>query len=421
MAPRPEGLTAQKVNKARVGRYCDGNGLYLLVRDNGTRFWIFRYSRAGRHREMGLGRAGADRAAVPLSEARDKAAALYRLVRAGVDPLEQRSAEAAAAKAAAQSAAARAITFRAVARFYLDAHEAGWRNGKHRQQWQNSLDTYAIPHMGDLPVADVGTAHVLAALEPLWTRKPETASRVRGRIEAVLDYARTREWRNGENPARWRGHLDNLLPKRSRVAAVEHHAALPWRETGAFMAALAKQPGVAALALRFTILTAARTGEVIGARWGEIDQQGAVWTVPGDRMKAGREHRVPLSEVALEVLWEVAPLRQSADDVVFPGQRKGCPLSNMAMAVLLRRMKRDDLTVHGFRSTFRDWVAEATGYQREVAEAALAHALADKTEAAYQRGDLFTKRRRLMDDWASFCSNPSAPTGEVVPMRRAAV
>jgi integrase len=330
-------------------------------------------------------------------------------------------AEAAAAKAAAQSAAARAITFRAVARFYLDAHEAGWRNGKHRQQWQNTLDTYAMPHMGDLPVADVGTAHVLAALEPLWTRKPETASRVRGRIEAVLDYARTREWRNGENPARWRGHLDNLLPKRSRVAAVEHHAALPWRETGAFMAALAKQPGVAALALRFTILTAARTGEVIGTRWGEIDLQGELWTVPGDRMKGGREHRVPLSEIALEVLREVAPLRQSDDDFVFPGMRKGHPLSNMAMAVLLRRMKRDDLTVHGFRSTFRDWVAEATGYQREVAEAALAHALADRTEAAYQRGDLFTKRRRLMDDWASFCANPSVPTGEVVPMRRATV
>lgn len=405
MPRRAAGLSAQRVKLAGPGRYGDGNGLYLLVRENGTRFWVFRYTIAGRLREIGLGRAGIDRAAVPLAEARDKAAALYRLARVGVDPLEQRSAEAAAAKAAAQAAAARAITFRAVTRFFLGAHEDGWHNGKHRQQWQNTLNTYAMPHMGDMPVAEVGTVHVLAALQPIWTRKPETAARVRGRIEAILDYARTMEWRSGENPARWRGHLDNLLPARKRLATVEHHAALPWRETAEFIRNLSAQDGIASQALRFTIFTAARTGEVIGTRWNEIDIQDCVWTVPADRMKGGREHRVPLSNAAIAILHAVTPLKQGGnDDFVFPGQRHGRPLSNMAMTSVLRRMKRGDLTVHGFRSTFRNWCAEKTNYQREVAEAALAHVLGDKTEAAYQRSDFFEKRRRLMDDWAAYCT-----------------
>ena len=239
-------LTAAKVRTAQPGRYGDGGGLYLFVRGPKAAFWVFRYTPpGGRMREMGLGPArGPD--AVSLADVRDKASPLRRLVRNGIDPLEQRGAEAAVAKAAAQAAKARAITFRAVTRFYLDAHEAGWRNGKHRQQWQNTLDAYAFPHMGDLPVADVGTAHVLAALEPIWREKPETASRVRGRIEAVLDYAKTREWRAGENPARWKGHLDNLLPARSKVARVEHHAALPWQEIGSFVEGLRGQPGTAA-------------------------------------------------------------------------------------------------------------------------------------------------------------------------------
>jgi integrase len=369
-------------------------------------------------REMGLGRAGADDAAVTLAEARDKAADLHKLVRAGIDPLEKREVDAAAAAAEAQQAAVRAISFRTVTERYLEAHEKTWRNRKHRAQWRNTLDTYAHPHFGDLPVGDVGTEHVLSALEPIWRAKPETATRVRGRIESVLDYAKAREWRDGENPARWRGHLANLLPARGKFAPVEHHAALPWPEIGAFVPVLRAQAGVAAKALEFAILTAARSGEVLGARWGEVDLAAKVWAVPAARMKAGREHRVPLTEAALAVLTEMAKLRiaDSPEAFVFPGAQANRPLSIMAMTMALRRMKRGDLTVHGFRSTFRDWVGEATGSPREVAEAALAHALADKTEAAYARGDLFAKRRRLMDDWAKFCALPPR-TGNVQALR----
>jgi integrase len=261
----------------------------------------------------------------------------------------------------------------------------------------------------------------MQVLEPIWRQKTETASRLRGRIESVLDYATARGWRAGENPARWRGHLDNLLPARGKIAKVEHHAALPWKEVSAFMTELAHQGGVAALALRFTILTAARTGEAIGATWKELDLTGAVWTVPAGRMKASREHRVPLSDAALAVLREAAQLRfdGSVDAPVFPGAKARKPLSNMAMLALLRRMGRGrDLTAHGFRSTFRDWCAEATSYPREVAEAALAHTLGDKVEAAYRRGDLMEKRRRLMAHWAEFCSTTML-AGEVVLLHAA--
>jgi integrase len=369
---------------------------------------VFRYTRAGKMREMGLGRAGADDSAVKLADARDAAADLHKLVRAGIDPLDKREADAAAEAAEAQAAAIKQITFRDVAGHYLAAHDKAWRNPKHRAQWRNTLDTYAHPHFGDLPVGDVGTEHVLAALEPIWRVKPETATRVRGRIESVLDYATARDWRSGENPARWRGHLANLLPARSKVAPVEHHAALPWIEIGHFLPALRAQAGVAAKALELAILTAARSGETLGARWGEIDMAAKLWTVPASRMKAGREHRVPLSEAALKVLREMAKLRtvDSPDAFVFPGAIAGQPLSIMAMTMTLRRMKRGDLTVHGFRSTFRDWCGEATPTPREVAEAALAHTVADKTEAAYARGDLFAKRVRLMDQWAKFCALP---------------
>ena len=417
MPRRATPLTAAKVKTAKPGEHVDGDGLRLLVRATGARFWIFRFALAGRTREMGLGRAGDERGAVPLSQARDKAAELRRLVKAGTDPLAARDADAAAAKAAEQQAAVAGITFRAVAGHYIAAHASGWRNPKHRAQWASTLATYAFPIMGDLPVASVATAHVVTALDPIWSTVPETASRVRGRIEAVLDYAKARDWRMGENPARWRGHLDHVLPARGKVRAVEHHAALPWTEAGAFLAKLRDQAGIGARALEYAILTAARTGEALGARWSEIDMQAAVWTVPASRMKAHAEHRVPLSKSALAVLGAMAALRltDSPDGFVFPSGTPARPLSNMAMAMVLRRMKRPELTVHGFRSTFRDWTAETTAFPREVAEAALAHMLGDKVEAAYRRGDLFEKRREMMTAWAAFCARPYArPVGNVV-------
>ena len=415
MPRRAAGLTTMKVKTAPPGRYGDGKGLYLLVRSADARFWLFRYRRNGHMREMGLG----SFADVTLAEAREKAADLHRKVKAGIDPLAEREARAFAEKVASHQATVRAITFADVANRYITAHEAGWRNPKHRQQWRNTLDTYAMPILGPLPVSDVDTGTVMRVLEPIWRDKTETASRLRGRIESVLDYATAREWRAGENPARWRGHLDNLLPAPGKVAKVEHHAALPWREIGGFMATLVDQEGVAALALRYVILTAARTGEAIGATWREIDTAGAVWTVPAGRMKASREHRVPLSGPALTVLREAAQLRPDPhpNALVFPG-KLAKPLSNMAMLALLRRMGRGDLTTHGFRSTFRDWCAETTNYPREVAEAALAHTLDDKVEAAYRRGDLIEKRSRLMADWAAFCGR-AEPAGEVVPLHAA--
>jgi integrase len=313
------------------------------------------------------------------------------------------------------------VTFAQVADIYIAAHEPSWRNAQHRYQWRKTLSTYAAPILGRLPVAEIEVGDVMRVLEPMWRGKTETAARLRGRIEAVLDYATARGWRSGENPARWRGHLANLLPAPSKIAKVNHHPALLWRDIGAFMGRLAKDDGVSALALQFVILTAARTGEVIGARWSEMDLGLAVWTVPAERMKAGREHRVPLSDQALAVLRVVAKLRTNprADGFVFPGGKPGKPLSSMALLMLLRRMARGDLTTHGFRSTFRDWCAEATNYPREVAEAALAHALRDKTEAAYQRGDLMEKRRCLMEEWAVFCTRPAA-AAKVVPLRAGA-
>jgi integrase len=350
---------------------------------------------------------------IGLAEARELAQSARRLRLDGIDPIDRKRAE----RDARRLAAARAVTFRDCAAKYIAANQAGWRNAKHAAQWDATLATYAHPKVGALPVQAVDTGHVTQILEPIWTAKPETASRLRGRIEAILDYATAHGWRTGENPARWRGHLENVLPKRSKVRNVEHHAALPWREIGSFLASLTEQEGVAALALRFAILTAARTGEVIGARWSEIDIKYAVWIVPAGRMKANREHRVPLSVAALAALREVEKFR--ADNLeggfVFPGRTAG--LSNMALLMMLRRMGRGDLTAHGFRSTFRDWAAE-TGKPSDIAEAALAHTLGSKTQVAYQRGDLLDRRRRLMDQWADFCWRV-APVegGDVVALR----
>jgi integrase len=400
---------AGKLNAVRVralvrpGTYGDGGGLYLQVRGPAQRSWLYRYKIGGRPRLMGLGVL----ADVSLAEARDKAAAARKLARQGIDPIDARAAE------RAEANASRGLnTFREVAEAYQRGHAKSWRNAKHRQQWANTLSAYMYPVMGHLAVAAVTVAEVMRVLEPLWHEKPETASRVRGRIETVLDYATARGWRSGDNPARWRGHLANLLPARAKVRRVKHHAALPWTEVGGFMAALRTQPGMAALALQFVILTAARTGEVIGAPWGEVDLAGAVWTIPAERMKAGREHRVPLSEPVLALLHDLQTLRTDSDRnaFVFPGARPGRGLSNMAMLVLLRRMGRPDLTTHGFRSTFRDWCAETTAYPAEVAEAALAHVVSDKVEAAYRRGDLFEKRCCLMADWAAHSARPAQPS-----------
>lgn len=371
---------------------------------------------------MGLGPYDAEgKRGLTLAGAREAAADAQRLLREGVDPLAHRAAEAEAAAVRAALVEAKARTFRDVAGLYIGAHEAGWRNAKHRAQWRTTLETYAFPHIGDMPVADVATDDVLRCLNPVWKAKPETATRLRGRVEAVLDYATARGWRQGVNPARWRGHLSNLLPRRSKVARVEHHAALPWGDMGAFMVALRGQPGTAARALEWCILTATRTGETIGARWSEVDAEAAVWTVPGARMKAGREHRVPLSPAALAILAAMAPLRPAeGDGFIFPGAVAGKPLSGMAMLMLLRRMKRPDLTVHGFRSAFRDWCEEATSTPHAVAEAALAHTIGDKVEAAYRRGDLFAKRAKLMAEWADYCGRAPAAVVALRPVAAAA-
>jgi integrase len=403
-------LTALKVDKAkRPGMYADGGGLYLRVTEDGTKNWVFRFMLNGRPRWMGMGALHTIR----LAEARNRAAE-YRMQRHdGIDPIEQRREE----RLQRQLDAARAITFKDCAARYIASHRAGWRNPKHAAQWQATLATYAEPVIGGLSVQAIDTALVLKVVEPIWTTKPETAGRVRGRIESILDWAKAHGYRAGENPARWRGHLDKLLPARSKVRRVEHHAALFYAELPGFLTSLRGQEGIAARALEFAILTAARTGEVIGARWDEIDLLDKIWTVPAARMKAGREHRVPLSARALAILQEVRSLRHAEDGFVFPGGKLGRPLSNMAFLMLLRRMERDGLTAHGFRSSFRGWCAERTNYPSEVAEMALAHTVSDKTVAAYNRSDLFEKRRRLMQAWAQFLTKTPPGQGKVLVLR----
>jgi integrase len=327
----------------------------------------------------------------------------------GIDPIDARD----ALKAEQRLAEATAMTFRECAEQYIEAHVAGWKNPKHAKQWPSTLETYVYPVFGALPVQAIDVGLVMKVLQPIWQTKPETASRVRGRIESVLDWATARGYRKGENRARWPGHLDNLLPARGKVRKVKHHPALPYADMGDFFAALHKQDGVGARALEFLILTATRTGEVIGARWEEFDIGKRVWTVPADRMKASKEHRVPLSDRALAIIEGMKAERINDHPFVFPGARPDKGLSNMAMLKLLGRMDRDDLTAHGFRSTFRDWAAECTSFATEVAEMALAHTVSDKVEAAYRRGDLVQKRRELMEAWATYC-NPETGAENVI-------
>ncbi|MDP6787145.1 MAG: integrase arm-type DNA-binding domain-containing protein [Rhodospirillales bacterium] len=401
-------LSSRTVTAAKKkGLHADGGGLYLQVGPKGNKAWIFRFTLHGKARAMGLGALHT----ISLANARLDAANCRLLLRDGVDPIAARDVE----RGRNRADAAKAMTFEECARAYINAHSPAWRSLKHAKQWQSTLATYVYPMFGDLPVETVDTPLVMKAIEPIWTTKTETAGRVRGRIEVVLDWAAARKLRGGENPARWKGHLDKLLPARSKVRKVKHHAALPYDQVGAFIADLRRQDGVAARGLEFQILTAARTGEILGMTWAEYDAATAVWTVPADRTKTGKPHRVPLSPVAVNVLDAMAKVRQS--DFVFPGGRAARPLSSMAFLMTLRRMGRGDLTAHGFRSTFRDWAAERTGYPNEVAEMALAHAVGDKVEAAYRRGDLFEKRVRIMADWATFCSTVQDGDGTVVPIR----
>jgi len=406
-------LTPLAVKNAKPGRHADGGGLHLLVKDTGARSWVYRFMLNGKTRDIGLG-AAAGQDAISLAAARDAASALRLKVKAGIDPLEERDRMAAEALAAAQAAHIAGITFKKVAEDYIAANEDGWRNDKHRQQWRNTLSTYVYPVIGELPVAEIATAHVLQILEPIWKAKAETANRVRGRMETILDAAKARGYRDGENPARWRGHIAQILPARSRLTR-GHHKALPYDAIPEFVSKLREREAVAALTLEFAILTAARTGEVLGAKWDEVDMDKAIWTIPPARMKAGKEHRVPLSARAVEILKET---QQLGKEWLFPAA-KGGKLSGMAMAMLLRRMDVD-VTVHGFRSGFRDWAAECTGYAHEVAEMALAHTIDNKVERAYRRGDLFEKRRRLMDDWGTFCASGGAQGSKVTPIRGAA-
>ncbi len=372
-------LTAAFVKSAKPGRYGDGNNLYLKV-DTGKR-WLFLFRLDGRSREMGLGSAHA----VTLAEARDLAAEAKRLVSRGIDPIEER-----------KRASARGKTFGAVADEFIETKGSAWRNPKHRQQWTNTLKAYA-ESLRDMPVADITTTHVLDVLKPIWSDKPETASRVRGRIENILDAAKAQGLRTGENPAAWRGNLAHLLSRRAKLTR-GHQRALPYSEMPDFWNELCGRSGTAAMALRFTILTAARTNEVLGATWSEVNLTDTIWTVPAERMKGGKPHRVPLAAEAVSILEEMQAL---SGTYVFPASGANQRLSSAAMSAVLKRMKVD-ATVHGFRSTFRDWAGDTTDHPREVIEAALAHQIGSGVERAYRRGDALEKRSLLLEEWSTY-------------------
>jgi integrase len=397
-------LSSAKVRHAsKRGLYGDGAGLWLFVGPAGAKSWLFRYMINGRARAMGLGSLNT----IGLGEARARALAARRLCLDGIDPIDERRARRAGRAAAG-------VTFAEATARYIAAHRAGWRSSKHTKQWGTTLATYAFPVIGDLSVGDVEAGHVTAVLVPIWAGKTETASRVRSRMELVLDFAAAHGWRSGANPARWRGHLQNILPNRAKVAPVEHYPALLWKQVAAFVAELRKQESVAARALEFTILTACRTGEVVGATWAEIALDNAVWTIPGRRTKAGREHRVPLSGAALELLRGMP----GGAGAVFPGDKPGKHLAANAMrAALLRITGAGGASVHGFRSTFADWATE-TGWPPDVIEASLAHVVGDETARAYRRTDVLARRRMLMEAWARVCAGAET-TADVVPLRQA--
>lgn len=413
MARTMDRLNDLAVRRAtRAGVHSDGGGLYLQVSGTGSKSWLFRYTFRRKPRWMGLG----PYPAVSLATARKKAATCRQALAGGADPIEQRREENSLAR---QSAS----TFRQCAADFIVAQRAGWRNVKHAAQWTATLETYAMPVFGDAPVSRIDTEIVLKALRQIWEKKPETATRLRQRIEAVIDWAIAHGYRQGTNPARWRGHLDKLLPRRSKVRAVAHHPAMPYAQLPAFYLALRNRETTSALALAFTIVTAARSGEVRMARWSEMDLEARLWTVPPEHTKTRRPHRVALSSEAVTILGQAAKLRQAQGEAaaVFPGAKAGEIISENTMLKCLHEdLELPELTVHGFRSTFRDWSGEQTSFPRELAEAALAHVLKDKSEAAYARTDLFERRRALMEAWARYCASATA-AGEVVPLRRTAV
>jgi integrase len=389
-------LTARKVETAKPGKYSDGGNLYLIVSETRARKWVLRFTWRGRAKEMGLGSA----ASVPLTDAREKAASARRKIARGLNPIDERKRDGGIP------------AFGEMADDVRETLSAGFRNDKHKAQWKSTLETYAAP-LRPKPVDTITTDDVLAVLKPIWTTKAETASRVRGRIEKVLDAAKAKGFRAGENPARWRGHLDHLLPRRPKLTR-GHHPAMPYEEVAGFIGRLRESDSLAAQALELCILTAARSGEILGMGWDEIDLEKKVWTVPANRMKAGREHRVPLSARAVSILRSLHGVR--SDRFVFPGQTRNKPLSNMAMEMVLRRLKFDNVTVHGFRSSFRDWAGNVSNFPREVVETALAHVIGDKAEQAYRRSDALEKRRSLMDSWAAYCAPKTA--ANVVQIRR---
>ncbi len=385
------------------------DGLAIQGFESGARTWILRVMVGGKRRDMGLG----GYPDVTLAGARDAARIARDKIRNGIDPIE----EGRAARSALAASRASAMTFEQCAFAYIAVKEAEWVNAKHGQQWRNTLETYAYPVVGKLLARDVGQTHVLKILEPIWSTKTETATRLRGRIESVLDWATVRGYRSGDNPARWKGHLDKLMAMPGKIKNVEHHAALPYVDIGAFWIDLQQQEGMGSLALQFAILTAARSGEVRGASWSEIDLTEKVWVIPASRMKMKREHKVPLSDEAVNLL-EAVP-RIAGTDLLFPNN-KGTALSDMTLTAVIRRMGRGgQVTPHGFRSTFRDWASERTNYPRDVCEMALAHAIGDKVEAAYRRGDLIEKRTRLMRDWAKFINTAPVVGNNVIKFKTA--
>lgn len=397
-------LNALKIKSSlEKGRYSDGGGLYLQVSKFGTKSWLFVYKRGGKPTSMGLGTPKD----VSLARARELAAEFRRVLLEGRDPMgERREAEERRqaaieleARAAQEAAKRKAVTFRTAAEQYIKSQSPSWKNRKHKAQWESTLQNYAHPVIGAKPVSEVTTADVIQILNPIWDTKAETANRLRGRIELILNWAKAMGHYHQENPARWNGHLSHLLPKQSRIARIKHFAALPYSKISGFMAELAKCDGVGAKALEFTILTACRSGEVTKARWSEFNLKDRVWTIPAERMKAGKEHTVPLTEAAIRILREVEPF---GDDFVFASPRTGGEISDATMRAVLKRMGFPDLTVHGFRSTFRDWASETTNHAHQVCEMALAHTIENRAEAAYRRGDLKDKRRVLMDDWAQY-------------------